>query len=261
MSTFLNLPLEVRDQIYTYLLTVPSVPSHDEALGNHNFRARAAASARLHPAILSVSRQTHAEALPVLYARNTFECHHFFLARYTRLYDPCPTTTATNSCVHDVPQDYFLWRLDAREATCPGCLGRPRSRGSLAYLIRLGNPGVPLIRRWHLRVHLDSRPPWEAADLTRVVAGAELLTVSVWQKSPSWCYAHAEHADILLRVLERVRGVGRVRVVGCADRLGEGYVRWLEGVMSSPVGTDVAPYGDAGEVAGGGVLSAGAPGM
>lgn len=73
---FLDLPLEIRLDVYTRLLLHPPLdklaPTTRPADG-------------LYPAILAVSRQTHAEAAPILYSKNIFLAHATLLASFPRL--------------------------------------------------------------------------------------------------------------------------------------------------------------------------------
>lgn len=72
---FLELPLEIRLDIYTHLLLHPPLD-----------RLRPARPlVRLYPAILSASQQTHAEGTPILYTKNMFLAHAMLLASFPRL--------------------------------------------------------------------------------------------------------------------------------------------------------------------------------
>lgn len=72
---FLAFPGEIRNRIYTFLLVVPP-PSTTTALGE---------TPPIHPEILRVNRQIHYEALPFLYAQNTFIAHPIRLYRFPQL--------------------------------------------------------------------------------------------------------------------------------------------------------------------------------
>ncbi|GKT50274.1 uncharacterized protein ColSpa_10455 [Colletotrichum spaethianum] len=72
---FLDLPLEIRLDIYAHLLLHPPI---DKLNPNRP-------AARIHPAILTASRQTHAEGTPVLYSKNMFLAHATLLASFPRL--------------------------------------------------------------------------------------------------------------------------------------------------------------------------------
>lgn len=73
--SFLTLPGEIRNLIYAHLLVLPP-PSTSPALTG---------KAPLHPQILRVSQQIYAEALPFLYAYNTFIAHPARLCRLPQL--------------------------------------------------------------------------------------------------------------------------------------------------------------------------------
>ncbi|KAK1971285.1 hypothetical protein LY78DRAFT_651954 [Colletotrichum sublineola] len=72
---FLDLPLEIRLDIYTHLLLHPPIDKLNTARSG----------IRLHPAILSASRQTHAEGTAILYSKNMFLAHATLLASFPRL--------------------------------------------------------------------------------------------------------------------------------------------------------------------------------
>lgn len=217
MPNFLDLPLEIREQIYTHLLVHP--PGCPDASATQDLLPRppqgppSPPSPALHPAILAVSRQTYAEAHPILYTQNTFQCHHALLTSFPRLHAPQPAP--------------------------------PRPRRQWPQISDAACPGVLLARRWHLRARLDCGPFWGAEAAARALSGAEELTVEARQSAFGAC------GNDVLRNLEGVRGVRRARVCGSTTGL-EGYVRWLEGVMMSPVGTEVVPYVEAGEAPGDG---------
>lgn len=194
MINFLDLPLELREQIYTHLLTL--APSHPT----------------LQPAILTACRQTHAEALPILYGHNTFQCHPSLLASFPRLYDPSAA-----------------WANPLA----------PLKPASYPQLSESTSPGLRLARRWYLKARLDCGPFWGAEEVEGAFTGAEELTVEVWQTMFREC------GNEVLRIFEGVRGVRRVRVWGSTTGM-EGYVRWLEGAMRSPVGSRLEPYVEAG---------------
>lgn len=78
--SFLSLPYELRLEIYNHLLLLPPTPPQT-----------------LHPQILRACRQIHAEALPLLYGRNTFEAHASLLVSFPRLrpwYSPVASASA-----------------------------------------------------------------------------------------------------------------------------------------------------------------------
>ncbi|RYP59669.1 hypothetical protein DL769_008433 [Monosporascus sp. CRB-8-3] len=72
-ATLLTLPLELRLEIYGYLLTLPTASQRRQQQTH-------AEDARLHPAILRACRQLHAEALAFLLETNEFEAHPMLLA-------------------------------------------------------------------------------------------------------------------------------------------------------------------------------------
>ncbi|KFY16029.1 hypothetical protein V491_05466 [Pseudogymnoascus sp. VKM F-3775] len=72
---FLAFPGEIRNILYSLLLVVPP-PSTTTALGE---------TPHIHPEILRVNRQIYYEALPFLYAQNTFIAHPVRLYRFPQL--------------------------------------------------------------------------------------------------------------------------------------------------------------------------------
>ncbi|KAJ4400977.1 hypothetical protein N0V82_010891, partial [Gnomoniopsis sp. IMI 355080] len=96
-------------------------------------------------------------------------------------------------------------------------------------------PGVRLIRRWYLKARLDCGPFWTAERVAEAFTGVDELTVEVWQSM------YGEGGGKVLRLFRGVRGVKRVKIWGSTTGL-ERYVRWLEGVMGSPEGTEVEPF-------------------
>lgn len=205
MVTFLDLPFEIREQIYTDLLTLPSScdptnPATAKTATTTTVISSPTTNGRLlHPAILSTCHQIHSEALPILYTKNTFQCHPKLLTSFPRLHHPSPA------------------HKQLTETSCPG---------------------VKLIRRWYLHARLDCGPFWDADTVAKALTGAEELELEVWQ---SMFRADGTELSAVLRMFEGVRGVRRVRVWGSTTGV-EGYVAWLEGAMRSHVGSAVEPY-------------------
>jgi hypothetical protein len=74
-SQYLNLPGEVLNQIYRFLLTVPP-PGTPRILG---------VNPSLHPQILAVCRKTYREGREILYGLNTFIAHPYLLSNMPQL--------------------------------------------------------------------------------------------------------------------------------------------------------------------------------
>ncbi|RYP90209.1 hypothetical protein DL770_003672 [Monosporascus sp. CRB-9-2] len=102
-ATLLTLPLELRLEIYGYLLTLPTTRQRRRQ------QADRTKDARLHPAILRACRQLHAEALAFLLETNEFEAHPTLLASFPRLF-PFPA----GSPVRDAAQAARVRRLRVR---------------------------------------------------------------------------------------------------------------------------------------------------
>ncbi|RYP48948.1 hypothetical protein DL768_005220 [Monosporascus sp. mg162] len=101
-ATLLTLPLELRLEIYSYLLTLPTTRQRRQ-------QQTCTKDARLHPAILRACRQLHAEALAFLLETNEFEAHPTLLASFPRLF-PFPA----GSPVRDAAQAARVRRLRVR---------------------------------------------------------------------------------------------------------------------------------------------------
>lgn len=176
--TLMTLPLELRLQIYSHLLTYEELTPADDPPAGY--------VPRVHPAILSACRQSHDEATALLYTLNTFTAHDSMLSGFPRLR--------------------------------PGYGGFVTSRAMAA-----------LVRRHALRLRLDVKPRFTAADAARAFSGAESLDLTVWQ-AQFRCAGHE-----VLALFEDVRGVGRVTITGSTAGFDE-YARWLERRMTLPVG-------------------------
>lgn len=89
-SPFLRLPGELRNEIYELLLTSPELTAQQRRAASIHTSSCSSAlpKADIHPAILSTCRQIHAEATPILYARNTFSAHSTLLAKMPYLIAP-----------------------------------------------------------------------------------------------------------------------------------------------------------------------------
>jgi hypothetical protein len=98
--TFLDLPGEIRNQIYLYLLILPSL-SAPRLLGDPP----------IYPSILSVCHAVHSEAIRILYGTNTFLAHPNLLADLPRLrlyYD----TISSPSLISLICRFHIRVRLD-----------------------------------------------------------------------------------------------------------------------------------------------------
>lgn len=172
MANFLDLSLELREQIYHYLLHHPPPDPHslDKLTATPNL---------LYPAILAVNKQIHLEALPILYAHNTFRSHPTLLTSFPALHSP--------------------------DGATPGPSYRQISASTC--------PGVQLIRRWYLKARLDCGPFWTAEKVTEAFTGVDELTVEVWQSM------YAGGGGEVLRLFRGVRGVKKVRIWGSTTGL------------------------------------------
>ena len=102
----LTLPFEIRLEIYSYLLLLPSSP-RDHRVPQDD--------ARVHPALLATCAQVHAEAMPLLYSANTFQAHYSLLTSLPRLRASLRPVTQARPLAH-IRRWWMRIRLDA------GCL-------------------------------------------------------------------------------------------------------------------------------------------
>lgn len=174
MATFLSLPLEIRLQIYSLLLTYPPY-------------SISPAGPIIQPSVLRACKQTYAEALPILYTSNQFVAHHSLLTSFPNL-----------RAWHD-------------PVSAPSVLG--------------------LIRKWYLRVRLDCDARWDRQTVTAAFTGCDELVVEIWQAM------FLGTGCAVLTMFEGVRGVKRVEIIGSTTGF-EDYLRWLESLMMSPIGTE-----------------------
>lgn len=99
--TFLDLPGEIRNQIYILLLILPP-PSLTDPLST---------TASVHPSILQSCRQVHKEAKEVFYGSNVFMAHSKLLSGLPRLRPYYPPIT-TGSLISLVRRWHIRVRLD-----------------------------------------------------------------------------------------------------------------------------------------------------
>ena len=92
------------------------------------------------------------------------------------------------------------------------------------------------MRRWRLRVRLDVLCPFTTDAAAEAFSGADEVELEVRQAT-FWGGAGVE----ALGALHGVRGVRRVRVFGSTAGFG-GYLHWLAGSMTAPVGAEVGEY-------------------
>ncbi|EAQ90738.1 predicted protein [Chaetomium globosum CBS 148.51] len=198
--TFLTLPVELRLEIYTYLLVLPPPPPRETLQATYRCSYAASPSGSsltttnskptLYPQILRVNTQTYYEALPVLYGQNTFSAHPVRLTAQPTLYHPYCTPcrpVATILGTNFAPTAISGERKPALSTT---------------------NPNTHLIKKWHLRLRLDPPPATNQPsqshntttnnnnnenDATRTVpAGlgasfshADVLTLDLWRGLPA----------------------------------------------------------------------------
>ena len=120
-ASFLSLPVEIRLQIYAYLLTL-TAESLPRSISSPCW-SPPAPSQRVHPALLRASRQVHAEATPSLYAANTWLASAPQLASLPRLrvwYGP----VRQPAVLPRIRRFHMVVHLDCETALDRGKLGR-----------------------------------------------------------------------------------------------------------------------------------------
>ncbi|KAI0525668.1 hypothetical protein F5B22DRAFT_354506 [Xylaria bambusicola] len=201
---FLSLPLEIRLEIYTHLLTIPSNPSHPlsaptpvSSSPHAPFFLQQDPPAPLYPSIIRTCRQLHAECLPVLYKSNMFLAHATLLTVFPSLFSPSH------------PRKTYA----------------PVRSPSLA----------SLVTRFRVRVRLDAEPQFARDEVTAQFSGKSELVIETWQTE--W---RAAGPDVL-RLFEGVRGIRVAKVIGSTSGFEE-YAWWLERAMMARAGDHVAPF-------------------
>ncbi|KAK4104161.1 hypothetical protein N658DRAFT_484189 [Parathielavia hyrcaniae] len=204
--TFLILPLELRLEIYTYLLVLPPPPSPEQqqAIYRCSYPYSPPSSPKeqfkpnkppLHPEILAVNRQINIEATPLLYSRNTFSAHPTDPTQPPTLYHPSYPSLCRRPIIPSPPNPDDQQNHHRRR-----------------------HPKQHLIKRWHLCLRLDTPLPTLTllpnlssikTTLAFTLSHADDLTLHLWTAT----FMGGVGAD-LLRQLEGVRGVRRVRVTG-----------------------------------------------
>ncbi|KAI0532674.1 hypothetical protein GGR58DRAFT_489442 [Xylaria digitata] len=204
--TLLNLPLEIRLEIYTHLLTTPpdsssyplstsSLPSPPQSPAP--FFIQQTRPSRLYPSILCTCRQLHAECVFVLYSSNTFLAHTSLLTTFPSYFSPSQ------------PRKPYA----------------PVRNASLA----------SLVTRFRVRLRLDAEPQFGRDEATAQFSGKSEVVIEAWQAE--WRGAGPDS----LRLFEGVRGVRTARVTGSTSGFEE-YARWLERAMMAGIGDYVKPF-------------------
>ncbi|TGJ85986.1 hypothetical protein E0Z10_g2759 [Xylaria hypoxylon] len=170
----LNLPLEIRLEIYAHLLTTPSYPlpylPTSPSPSSAPFFVQQIRPSPLYPSILRTCRQLHAECIPVLYSSNTFLAHTSLLTAFPSFFSP----------------------------------GHPRKTYAPIRNAALAS----LVTRFRVRLRLDTEPQFERDQVTAQFSGKSEVVIEAWQAE--W---RGVGPDVL-RLFEGVRGVRTARVTG-----------------------------------------------
>lgn len=89
------------------------------------------------------------------------------------------------------------------------------------------------IRRWYIKVRLDTDPRFKEESVTEAFSGCEELEVEATE-------AMFRSAGVgVLMLFKGVRGVGKAKVGGSVT---DSFAKWLENSMTSKVGCGVEDY-------------------
>lgn len=110
---FMSLPLELRFEIYSLLLSIPPRPkSSSSSSSRRHLSSKAPPPTRVHPAILLASRQINFEATPFLYSSNMFVAHPKLLAEFPRLRNWYPPLREAKTLAPYIHRFHVQVRLD-----------------------------------------------------------------------------------------------------------------------------------------------------
>jgi hypothetical protein len=91
---------------------------------------------------------------------------------------------------------------------------------------------VSLIRRYHIRVRLDTDALFSAEQLTETFSGLDELTIDIFQAR------FGSSDNKVLKLFEGIRGVKKARIIGNLTYVQE-YANWLLYSIMTPVGCEV----------------------
>jgi hypothetical protein len=191
----LNLPPELRNQIWRLLL----LQDIHKRRGNlyHTIPEHTRRQLRFCANVLRTCKQINAEGTPILYGENIFSAHRNLLAT--------------------LPS--FVLHLSSDPFCCPPVVN---------------SRVVPLIRRFHIFVRLDTDPRYSPRQVEESFSGVEELRIDVFQSM----YGSCDFS--VLKLFEGVRGVGKVVIEGSlGDRK---YADWLGKVIQLPLGEIAEPF-------------------
>lgn len=211
--TILTLPLEIRLQIYGYLLTLTPLPIYRDSLPSSR--------PLIHPAILLVCRQINMEATPRLYLQNTFTILQPILQ--PPALEPLKRTDLESSCPSEPAYGIHL-----RGHMKPVSLSVAQKHSARRFLLQ-----------WRVdRAFGQACVDGEASRAMRkILSGADAVTVQMLLADACFVSQRPE----ALKVLETVRGVAEVEMRTVAPKI-EAYATWLRGAMMSPVGSEVKAF-------------------
>ncbi|KAL2266267.1 hypothetical protein VTJ83DRAFT_5619 [Remersonia thermophila] len=208
--TFLTLPLELRLEIYSYLLVLPPPPPPETQQpiyrsprfytpsSTGQLSCKVYSDAKLHPQILTVNSQIYHEAAPILYTRNTFSPTWVFLAgrvtllRYYHDYSSSDNHGQQRLLHHSHHHHGSAHRSSLAQQQQQSQKSRQQQPSyhqcyythTPYYLMEPRHTlQLDLIRRWHVPVCVDTSSSAVSklkSAAARYLSGAEEVTLEVW---------------------------------------------------------------------------------
>jgi hypothetical protein len=212
---FMSLPLELRFQIYSHLL---SIPPHSKSVSHDLLCCNSEAPDYVYPAILLANRQINWEATPFLYSSNVFIAHPSLLASFPRLRNWYPPMREANVLVPLIHRFHVQVPLDLelpydRNAAVKSFSGVDELSIDLVQSSFLGvscnNLAVFDEVRGVKKVHVggsttgfESYIAWLKSAMTSPI-GAEVVPFEVEAESP-WAHIWSTHSGLMRSSLVQV---------------------------------------------------------
>lgn len=221
--TLLTIPLEIRLQIYAYLLTLTPLPIYSDNLTS--------SQPLVHPAILFVNHQINHEATRALYRDNTFimtqpvDVFWPYSTSETRSVDALKAPLLIEEERDQNHQPPFYLKLRTTMPPIPLHLSQKHNIRRFLLPWRVDKTTQPK----HTSPQSDEATAYRKEAVREILSGAESVTLQCLSAGAMGADASA------LQDLEGVRGVGRfvVREEGMGL---DGYLEWLKGRVEGVVG-------------------------
>lgn len=226
---FLSLPPEIRLEIYALLLVLPPYSKYDLPPCYHHHHHHHSSSHTSSPPSTSTSISTSTSQQQ----QQQHDHRHYAETDRQRLHLTVHASLLLTCRLIHAEATPILYSLNTFVAHPSLLASFPRLRPWCSPVREA--PALALVRRFHLTLRLDCDLPFTRERAARAFSGADELTVEAVQSM----FLGVGCAN--LRVLEGVRGVRRVRIMGSTTGFEE-YVRWLEGCMMTPEGGEVVGF-------------------